>query len=104
MLVEAHCIYCTMKHDRKLMERILKNAGLPEDLNPHLFLIQWFGGRDCVIERHRGILCFEDERIRVETEQGVLCVSGHGMSLETLTDTQLKISGQIIALSIEAKS
>lgn len=79
-------------------------AELPQDLDPHRFFVQWYGADECLIERHRGILCFEDERIRVETEQGVLCVSGHGLSLETLTDTQLKISGQIIVLSIEAKS
>ena len=104
MPVEAHCIYYTMKHDRKLMERILKNAGLPEDLNPHLFLVQWFGGRDCVIEQHRGILDFSLHAIRLMTEQGVLTIEGEDLVLVQMTAVRAKVSGQIRSVALEAKS
>ena len=83
---------------------MLNAADLPQDLDAHRFLVQWYGQDECIVEQHRGILCFDSEMLRFATEQGTLSVEGQDLGLEVLTDSRAKIKGQIISLSIEAKS
>lgn len=93
-----------MKRKRQVLRHILKAAELPQELDAHRFFVQWYGKDECLVEQHRGILCFESGRIRIDTEQGVLCMIGDSMELETLTESRVKITGQIQSLSIEVKS
>lgn len=93
-----------MKRKRQVLRHILKAAELPQELDAHRFFVRWYGIDECQVEQHRGILCFESAKIRIDTEQGVLCVTGDSMELEALTESCVKINGQIRALSIEAKS
>ena len=75
------------------MKRIIKVADLPLDLDPHRFYLQWYGNDECLIERHAGILCFQDAQIRLNTEQGVIAFSGSGLKLDQLTESRAMISG-----------
>ena len=86
------------------LRRTLNALELPQDLDPHLVTVQWIGGRDLLIEQHRGILRFEADTIRFATEQGVLSVNGTDLQMEQLTATRARISGTIISVSIEDKS
>ena len=86
------------------MRRVLKTAELPQDLDANRFFVQWYGSTECLVEQHRGILCFDGDLIRFQTDQGVLSVSGNALVLDTLTDSRAMINGQIQTLSIEAKS
>jgi sporulation protein YqfC len=104
MQIAARCIYWIMKRYRKIMGRITKTAELPDDLNPHLFFVQWLGGTECVIEQHRGILDFAMQQIRFMTEQGELSVEGEDLVLEVMTASRAKVSGSIRAVRLEAKS
>ncbi len=51
-----------------------------------------------------GILCFEDVRVRLRTEQGTLSIEGEELSLYELTATRAKVTGRILSLSVEGKS
>jgi len=93
-----------MKRKRTVLHRILHAADLPQELDAHRFYVQWYGGDECVIEQHRGILCFEDAVVRLSTDQGVLRIEGETLALDSLTDSCAKITGNIIAVSIEAES
>lgn len=97
-------ISCTMKHNRTTVGRILKGFGLPQELDAHRFFVQWIGGAECLIEQHRGILCFEAGRIRFSTEQGTLCVEGDSLELTRLTETRALVLGGIRTVSIEDKT
>ncbi|MBR4906030.1 MAG: YabP/YqfC family sporulation protein [Clostridia bacterium] len=93
-----------MKRKRLILRRVLKAAELPQDLDAHRFFVQWYGSNECLVEQHRGILCFDGHLIRFQTEQGVLNVAGEALVLDALTDSRAMINGQIQTLSIEAKS
>ena len=93
-----------MKRKRQVLRHILKAAELPQELDAHRFFVRWYGSDECLVEQHLGILCFESTRIRIDTEQGVLCILGDSMELEALTGSCVKINGQIRTMSIEAKS
>ena len=86
------------------MRHILRSADLPQELDAHRFFVQWYGMDECLVDQHRGILLFDSAMIRLQTDQGVLCVTGNGLELEALTESRAKINGQIAGLSIEAKS
>lgn len=94
----------SMKRERKMLHGFLRVTGLGQDLDPHRFYLQWYGTDECVIERHLGILCFEDTRVRLKTEQGVLTVAGENLSLFELTATRAKVTGRIESLIVEGKS
>ena len=86
------------------MRRVLRTAELPQELDASRFFVQWYGSNECLVEQHRGILCFDDELIRFQTDQGVLNVAGEALVLDALTDSRAMINGQIYTLSIEEKS
>ena len=93
-----------MKKKRMILRRILNAAGLPQELDPQRFFAQWYGDDECLIEQHRGILCFDGSCIRLATAQGVLRVNGDSLTLEALTESRAKVTGRITALSLEGKS
>ena len=86
------------------MRNVLRTAELPQELDASRFFVQWYGSNECLVEQHRGILCFDDELIRFQTDQGVLNVAGEALVLDALTDSRAMINGQIYTLSIEEKS
>lgn len=93
-----------MKRKSKLWNRIIKTAELPQDLDPHLFFVQWFGSGECLIEQHRGVLSFEPCRIRFLTEQGTVELTGEELVCEQLTETRAKVRGAIKGVTLEGKS
>ncbi len=93
-----------MKHERKLFGKLLRTAGLPQDLDPHRFFVQWVGGAECLIEQHRGIVCFGKDRIRFLTEQGTLCVEGEDLELLQLSEARAVVRGPICSVSVGGKS
>ena len=84
--------------------RILKGLELPQDLDPHRFFVQWLGGEECLIEQHRGILCFEVQRIRFATEQGTIEITGDPLEVERLSESRALVRGKIRSVALEAKS
>lgn len=93
-----------MKRKRITLRHILNAADLPQELDAHRFFVQWYGNDECLVEQHRGILCFDGSSVRLATEQGTLCISGNALELQTLTDSRAKVTGQIESLRIEEKS
>ena len=93
-----------MRKKRKHLRALLRAAELPQDLDPHLLAVHWIGGRDLLIEQHRGILRFDNDEIRFASEQGVFAVHGVRLEMEQLTASRALISGDVRAVSFEEKS
>ena len=91
----------SMRKKHEFLDRILRAANLPQDLNPHLLTVRWIGGTNLIIEQHRGILTFEEDRISFKSEQGILCVEGETLQMEHLTDMCASITGNIKSVAIE---
>jgi sporulation protein YqfC len=89
---------------KRFYHRLIDAAELPQDLDPHLFFVQWLGVGEVLIEQHRGILRLEDSAIRFRTEQGVLTVSGESLEMTVLTESRSLISGSVTDVSLEVKS
>ena len=59
------------------------------------------GFNEVVIENYKGILEYEDFFIRINTFIGILNINGFNMSLEKMTDDDIKIKGEIESIDIE---
>ena len=93
-----------MKRKHKIIGQILRGFELPQELDPHRFFVQWLGGAECLIEQHRGILCFEPDRIRFQTEQGILSFTGKSLEMTRLSESSALVCGGIRSVILEEKS
>ena len=72
------------KHNRR--KAVCDALGIPPDLDPV--------GRTAVwIEQHRGILGFEPEEIRLQSEQGAITIRGKSMQMTELSETRAYLEG-----------
>ena len=79
---------------KKLRTFITGGAFPPEYLNA-LPDISILGMRTVRIEPHRGLLAYSEERILVRAADRVLCVTGRGLSLSSITAREIVIRGSI---------
>lgn len=80
---------------RELFRRMVCAAGLPEDVMLGMPRMVLCGGRRMLMENHQGIVEYGSERLRVKTAAGVVVVEGEGLTLASLGETDLMVTGEI---------
>lgn len=72
---------------------------LPKDVMLDLPSINLVGTLQLHLENHRGIVEFTTERVRINTKEGMLEISGKDFFLRVITQQEIVIDGKIDALS-----
>ena len=89
--------------ERKRRERVLDSVAelfdLPADVVAGLPRLEMVGSRQLYLEHHTGILSYSDTQIDANTSAGVLRVTGKGLSLLAMTAEELRIGGEIGAVT-----
>ena len=67
-------------------------------------VVELAGDRRVLIERHKGVMEYGTERIRVQVSYGVICIEGCGLELIKMTPQQLVIGGRIDSVSLQRRS
>lgn len=80
------------------IDRILE---LPQEVYSNVPKIIITGFDEIVIENFKGILEYEEFFIRINTHIGLININGYGLSLENMTDDDIKVKGKIESLDIE---
>ncbi|MDD7445948.1 MAG: YabP/YqfC family sporulation protein [Clostridiales bacterium] len=80
---------------RELFRRMVCAAGLPEDVMLGMPRMVLCGGRRMLMENHQGIVEYGPERLRVKTAAGVVIVEGEDLTLASLGETDLMVTGEI---------
>ncbi|MBQ9535528.1 MAG: sporulation protein [Clostridia bacterium] len=70
---------------------------LPEDVLLGLPRLD-IGGGEVLMERHRGIIDYSEECIKVAAKRQTVKISGSGLELVAMNKTQLRIRGEIAAV------
>ena len=83
-------------HD--LLGRASDAIGLPRDVVLALPRITLMGREWLMIENHRGIVGYDQERLRIATCVGILCVSGERLMIERIGGEDIVVHGDIVAL------
>ncbi|MDR3543712.1 MAG: YabP/YqfC family sporulation protein [Desulfosporosinus sp.] len=57
------------------------------------------GRQQILVENYISVITFSEEEIRLETTEGDVCFKGKGLELKVLLATELRIEGELLALS-----
>jgi len=85
---------------KKTLSRLSGRTLIPLDLAAGVPEIRISGLRTLVLEPHRGVRAFAGDCILISTDAGLLCVRGRGLSLKSMSERELRLSGEIIALEL----
>lgn len=88
-----------MKKNHK--ETIVNSLELPKDLMLGAAIVTLTGRREVLISNYKGILAYEDSFIRIQTKKCRILISGSHLAIDYYTSEEMKITGQIDAVTYE---
>ncbi len=86
------------KNNYNKFDKILE---LPKEVCSDIPKITIIGFDEILIENFKGILEYEEFFVRVNTHIGIININGYNLSLENMTDDDIKVRGKIESLDIE---
>lgn len=86
---------------RNYNNKIDKILELPKEVYSNVPKIIITGFDEMIIENFKGILEYEEFFVRINTHIGLININGYGLSLENMTDDDIKVKGKIESLDIE---
>ncbi len=84
-----------MKRIKSLSQELAEKLELPGDIIPGTASVRIIGGRQTLVEGHRGILEYSQERIVLALKKGRISINGSGLSLEAMNGGELLVAGRI---------
>ena len=81
--------------------KIDKMLELPKEVCSNVPKISITGFNEMIIENFKGILEYEEFFVRINTHIGLISINGFGLTLENMTDDDIKVKGKIESLDIE---
>lgn len=86
------------KKEPGVLAAVAELFDLPEDVVAGLPRLELIGSRQLYLERHQGILSYNETVIDVNTSGGILRVEGERLSLLAMTAEELRIGGTILRI------
>ncbi len=86
------------KNNYNKLDRILE---LPKEVCSNIPKIIVTGFDEVIIENFKGILEYEEFFVRVNTHIGIVNINGYNLSLENMTDDDIKVNGKIESIDME---
>jgi len=86
------------ENKKKLKEKVAEILELPKEVVMDLPKITMFGDRNLLVENYKGIIEYDDNRIRVNTGRGIIKVTGEKLMIKEITLEDLMIDGDIVSL------
>ena len=80
---------------QRMLARMAELFDLPADIVAGLCHLELLGDRQLFLEGHGGILSYGPEQIDVSAGALILRVSGEELTLCSMTDAEVRISGRI---------
>lgn len=76
-------------------EKLAKALELPREILLNIPKIILLGNKSVVIENYKGILLFEDNTIKINTNSGIVGVCGHKLRIMEINAEELLVEGKI---------
>lgn len=87
--------------NKKKIRKIDELLELPKEVCSNVPKIIITGFDEMIIENFKGILEYEEFFVRINTHVGIVNINGYGLSLENMTDDDIRVKGKIESLDIE---
>ena len=84
-----------LKRLKELPQSLADKLMIPPELLPGTGSVSIVGGRQALVEDHRGILEYSEERIVLALKRGKLSLTGSNLQLQAMNRGELLISGRI---------
>ena len=86
---------------KKKNNKIDKILELPKEVYSNEPKIIITGFDEMLIENFKGILEYEEFFVRINTHIGIISINGFNLNLETMTNDDIKVTGQIESIDLE---
>lgn len=84
------------KTDKKsIKERLTETLELPKEIILDVPRITVIGNIDIIIENYKGVFEYSDNRIRINTIQGIIKIEGLGLQIKEIVSEEVSINGKI---------
>lgn len=80
---------------RSIIHQFTEKADLPGESLPLQSIVEICGNNRVLVENHRGVTEYTEERIGVRVRFGMVCIVGEGLRLCRMSGCQLVITGRI---------
>lgn len=84
---------------RRYLQHLSTGINLPSEPLPGVPLVEVLGDKRVLIERHQGVIGYDQENIRVRVRFGSISVCGCDLTIAQMTKIHLVICGQIDSVS-----
>ena len=90
----------TAKH-QKLRKGLLRALDLPADADGSVIRVTMIGNTDLLVENHAGVIRYNDDLVRLQSEYGVLRIEGRGLQLSEFGQERAYIRGAVFGWRYE---
>lgn len=89
-----------MENDRRPVRRLIRRLDIPEEAWSGAMRVTISGGSRVLVEGHRGLLEYADDRIAAAGRGGTLVIKGEGLAIEAMSAGELLVSGRLWAVEL----
>jgi sporulation protein YqfC len=82
----------------KIKEKVTEVLELPKEVVLNIPKMTIFGYKDILIENYKGIIEYDNERIRINTGSGIIKISGNNLNIKEITSEDILVNGVIDSL------
>ncbi len=82
-------------------EKVSEALELPKELVLDVPRITLIGNKQLILENYKGIIEYEDSRIRVKTSEGIIKMEGISMIIKEITSEDIMVKGEIKIIQFE---
>ena len=83
------------KVNQNIKKKLVNTLELPKEIIFNLPLITIVGNEEINIENYKGVIEYSPEKIRINTECGVLKINGEKLSFKQITAENIIVTGVI---------
>ena len=83
------------------LNRVNEILDLPREVGTNIPKVTMLGFDEVLIENYKGILEYEEFLVRINTHIGIISINGYQLTLENMTNDDIKVKGKIEGLDIE---
>jgi sporulation protein YqfC len=81
-----------------IKEKMSELFELPKDIVLNVPKLTMIGYGDLLIENFKGIIEYDNDRIRINTNCGIIKITGSGLGIKEITSEDLMVNGTITSL------
>lgn len=86
------------KSKSSIKEKMSEFLELPKEIVMDISKITLYGNNNMLIENYKGIIEYENDRLRINTKEGIIRVTGNKLFIKEITSEDLLIYGEITSI------